>query len=1435
MKIKILSLITLLAILTVSIPTFAAQAANIDIGDYVQMGTYYGKPILWRCVDIDENGPLMLSDKIICLKPFDAVTSLNDTTGSHSRRDEKTKKYSSNYWYDSNMRSWLNSKENAGNVTWLCGNPPVENTQNDNSYGEYNEYSGEAGFLTNFTDGELNTIKEVSQKSIVSHAEYDNKIYTTGVEPHKCKFSIYDVVQNYDSAYAETVTDKIFLLDVKQLYSVFKNENILGEDYYIGEPTLQCVENSEFTSKDFKSGEKWCYSLRTPYVNFVDNVRYVYSSGHVYPVNANAGYLGVRPAFYLDLKATKFTSGAGTDVNPYTVDSEKKYNTNSTSSGAPIIESVSIAYNGAEHDLFNNKVQIDQNSDIIVSVTGVVNANGCEDVHLYITQGADTAIEIPLNTCKDIKIGKEFSPGKPIYMTAIDRKTGKSTSKRTKLSVVGNSIAEGQLSSGVIKLIEDFGVDIPDDVPVLGGQKFGFGLGSISSEVEIDGNEFKVALGTDFFERQSNQNQTDRTWKDEEWNGFKNGFKDAKSKLKESAFRYHEMKSLLKKFNGTAVSVNLKNSASSNGNVTGYIEGYIDESGRHITEGGIILSAEVKYTYQGMVVVVAVPLYYEIGAGGELTFVGGVKDLIPSNGLQGAFTGSLTPALFFEVGGGVGIPVIFTAGVSGEVKAELEIALNKVYQKLDVTGTAKFKLEGPFGIPTYEKPFANGTFHIYETGNKNTLLGKTAHLYSLNDSGLYPAFDIDAPLTITPHDDSTQVWSGGKTDISLMADYTNQEVKTLEEDSYENAAPVLANMNGKNVIAWITDNKDRSDGNKPMLVYSVEDNGSWSAPVAVYDDGMADASPKMKDGYIVWQKMDGNITDGMTTREMSGKCEIYIAKWNGAGFDEPVRVTDNSVVDQVPTLAVNNGAATVVWIQNSENDFTGLIGENKIMSYTAGKTKTEATLNEAITWLDTAYINGSLNIAYETDADDNFNTLEDREIYTYTDSDTTQITNNDVADTHPTYGVFEGKSVLYYYSDGKIVYLNNGVEEPVTSSAATDQFAVVSNSDNQAVLWTAVSDGTYEIHGALYENGKWSEDVQISDIGQRVKFPSAVMQSDGSIFAAFNRTEKVSDGADYYVDGQSDLCTIKVVPSYDLALTDTYIDEDTMTVYATVTNSGELNVDSYTLTINDNGVNAEKTITEPLKAGESADVEIVYNKPETLTEHDIEVTVTTTAGDEYNTQNNTVTLSVGHADIAVDNVAVNAEENKITADISNAGYIDAENVTVRLKENNADGTVLDEQTVRAAVNETQPIEFTFDKTAMRFYDSTKQLYITAEYDGEEVSVGNNDGYAVITSPSGAADYQTEILSYDRIDGRYMINSVAVNNTNAELTCQLYTAVYSADGVLKGCGAVGAVIDANDDTGVDISVPCEIESGDIIKAFMWKNQEPLSNTAELAIE
>ena len=51
----------------------ASDNIIIESGIYFQLGKYNNKPILWRSVvSDDQNGILMVSDKILCYKIFDA-------------------------------------------------------------------------------------------------------------------------------------------------------------------------------------------------------------------------------------------------------------------------------------------------------------------------------------------------------------------------------------------------------------------------------------------------------------------------------------------------------------------------------------------------------------------------------------------------------------------------------------------------------------------------------------------------------------------------------------------------------------------------------------------------------------------------------------------------------------------------------------------------------------------------------------------------------------------------------------------------------------------------------------------------------------------------------------------------------------------------------------------------------------------------------------------------------------------------------------------------------------------------------------------------------------------------------------------------------------------------------------------------------------------
>ena len=286
-----LSICLVFSLIPVSVQ--ANSKPNIQIGDYVKMGTYNGNSILWRCVSIDADGPLMLADKIVDILAYDAKTNDNSSSKSHSR-SYKRDSYGSNYWKDSNMRSWLNSTATAGKVDWLCGNPPK-----DGYVSGTGAYNNKAGFLNEFSKAEIAAMKTVTQRSLVSHPEYNKGIVEGDANSDLLYYTdISEAVANYDSSYFETTTEKVFLLDVKQANAVWRNL----KGYYV-------AYNND--------GMAWPYWLRTPVTDCNHDMRYISSSGDVGRYAPWYSDLGVRPAFYLDSEYFVSASGNGSQSNPY--------------------------------------------------------------------------------------------------------------------------------------------------------------------------------------------------------------------------------------------------------------------------------------------------------------------------------------------------------------------------------------------------------------------------------------------------------------------------------------------------------------------------------------------------------------------------------------------------------------------------------------------------------------------------------------------------------------------------------------------------------------------------------------------------------------------------------------------------------------------------------------------------------------------------------------------------------------------------------------------------------------------------------------------------------------------------------------------------------------------------------------------------------------
>lgn len=374
---KLVIAVIILAIIT---PFFSANQSFvktveasqvINLGDYIQLGSYYGEPIIWRCVDIDStNGPLMLSDKILTIKSFDAKGSHTylDGTAQSDTNNYRTN-FGSNLWQTSSIRAWLNSTQASEAIPRLDKCSPTSNTL----WNLFNEYSSENGFLAegNFTVSEQNAIKSVSQKSLLNNVDL-NKLGIGGNANHTYNSTISTIVQNYETAYYQNVTDKIFLLDTKQIDKIYTNSATLGADYYKGKPTQKAVDNSSYKDDALSTKDYWSYWLRNPFADpsnpsFVRNIS---SDGYVDIHNAYYSYMGVRPAFYLNQSYIAIKSGTGVVTSPYVTLTATGYiDFKNSTLGDPIF--ASLPSEGGKHNLsvaFQNNTGQLQNAVVIVAV-----------------------------------------------------------------------------------------------------------------------------------------------------------------------------------------------------------------------------------------------------------------------------------------------------------------------------------------------------------------------------------------------------------------------------------------------------------------------------------------------------------------------------------------------------------------------------------------------------------------------------------------------------------------------------------------------------------------------------------------------------------------------------------------------------------------------------------------------------------------------------------------------------------------------------------------------------------------------------------------------------------------------------------------------------------------------------------------------------------
>ena len=246
---------------------------ELKTGDIIEFGSYSGETITWICVDVDENGPLMLSENVICSKQYDAAGT--DSTYHNDGWGYIRKNYGSNCWYDSNIRQWLNS---SGTVEYThC--PPT--------------YSNEDGFMSNFSEAELACVKEVTQKTYVNSWETNRSGYVNGgTREVPDVTTVAGLDRDYSYYWYQNVTDSFFLLGQEQLSRIYEND-----------PSYVYNDASYYTRIAGNSGASYEHT----FVVFGENT---------IGASRSSSSNGIRPAFYLDID--KYNSSTNTPSTPQT-------------------------------------------------------------------------------------------------------------------------------------------------------------------------------------------------------------------------------------------------------------------------------------------------------------------------------------------------------------------------------------------------------------------------------------------------------------------------------------------------------------------------------------------------------------------------------------------------------------------------------------------------------------------------------------------------------------------------------------------------------------------------------------------------------------------------------------------------------------------------------------------------------------------------------------------------------------------------------------------------------------------------------------------------------------------------------------------------------------------------------------------------------------
>lgn len=934
----------------------------------------------------------------------------------------------------------------------------------------------------------------------------------------------------------------------------------------------------------------------------------------------------------------------------------------------------------------------------------------------------------------------KFDVSDTIYMRATDH-AGNVTVRELKLEADG--AVPSCLDGMSFSIDSKIGLTLPKSFPFVGGSKVGVDLaGFLPISVATEDNKVYATIGFDMVKYTTSKNYT--------------AGKASKSKVKkETKFLFENIKDLVHLGDKDKTMQKLKNIKKTYGNamkrpkgsfgfeadftIIGYMEGYITpQNDFKILDGRVILNPSVSFDWSGQFAIGPVPCYWEAQVKGAIE----AKVNIYRNEKAKSFmpAGDMSVPISGSIGAGVGINKVATIGGGGKLEFKPYVVFSTADPYFSVTTSINAYFKAKLGFLEYQydfKPIKEWFMEYPETKKARSLNGTDTFDYY--DTTQYKVQDLS-------YLDQGSLFTANKKTQMKSRSVGESTETILKTNTYSESLPKYAVFSdGCKLAVWV--DSSSSSINEISLYYSYFDGSTWSVPTKIDGNGTVDFQPELAViddiAYVVWQDGRSEFTEQDTLETIASRMGI-----SAAVFDRESRSFQTFAIEgniaglhMTPQICGGDGRAAVVWLDNEDYDWFGLNERNAIYASWFGDGQWSdpeclySGLNSIISY-SAGYVNGDLAVAFCEDQDNDLDTTGD--FVLCLDGSRLEEAASGGQVSSP---VIDGGS-LYWYQNGAIMYRENLYEEGAIAVTeenriGNDQYQVISNGENRAILYTVSEGLTSELYAIFQEPefGEWGVPQAITGFGKSISSFDG-MWTDNGMEILINRRDVTGDYEAEEPYGAAELVLLPLEQSCDIGIEEIAVDASTIlagtrTVFDVVLQNDGNRAGKYKINLLDSEGNTCGSMTslDFILPGEQQ----TFSYPYTVLEGQIGKTLTFEVeeldGIDENSANNRKDFTLDYRDISLENTGWGQE---MTGDISiygtvvNRGYHEETGILVNLREGSEDGPVIEQK----ALGELSPFDSRY--AAFRVpYTEGKIYYIEVVAPETDEQGGNNKDFVVL--------------------------------------------------------------------------------------------------------